>query len=313
MRNRSPRGSSTLTSRLTSRLHGPLLVAVIVVLIALAGFYVIEAFIAPNPLVRIVLRSLPVLPVAIWTLWYEKSRPLERQRPTIRVAGRVLLLMLLVAFAVAILGVIAMAAAGLWFVKSHVDIRTTTLAAATEDFQAIRQRFAAQKPLIELDEEVELDLTVDGADEVTPALDLVKGRGGALVRERIVASASRRQVILVGHEKLVRALGERGRVPLEVIPLARGPATRRLGALGLRPAVRADRDGARPLLTENGNLTLDCALAEPLRDARAARELEAALLAIPGVVDTGLFLGTAERVLVGYPDGRVDVLRPEGR
>ncbi len=168
-------------------------------------------------------------------------------------------------------------------------------------------------PLIDLGEDVELELTVDGADEVAPNLDLVKGRGGALVRERIVASASRRQVILVGHEKLVRALGERGRVPLEVIPLARGPATRRLGALGLRPAVRADRDGARPLLTENGNLTLDCALAEPLRDARAARELEAALLAIPGVVDTGLFLGTAERVLVGYPDGRVDVLRPEGR
>jgi ribose 5-phosphate isomerase A len=168
-------------------------------------------------------------------------------------------------------------------------------------------------PLIDLGEDVELELTVDGADEVAPNLDLVKGRGGALVRERIVASASRRQVILVGHEKLVRALGERGRVPLEVIPLARGPATRRLGALGLRPAVRADRDGARPLLTENGNLTLDCALAEPLRDARAARELEAALLAIPGGVDTGLFLGTAERVLVGYPDGRVDVLRPEGR
>ena len=168
-------------------------------------------------------------------------------------------------------------------------------------------------PLVDLGEDVELELTVDGADEVAPNLDLVKGRGGALVRERIVASASRRQVILVGHEKLVRALGERGRVPLEVIPLARGPATRRLGALGLRPAVRADRDGARPLLTENGNLTLDCALAEPLRDARAARELEAALLAIPGVVDTGLFLGTAERVLVGYPDGRVDVLRPEGR
>src|SRR5216684_6291929 len=105
MRNRSPRGSSTLTSRLTSRLHGPILIAVVLVLIALAGFYVIEAFIAPNPLVRIALRSLPVLPVAIWTLWYEKSRPLERQRPTIRVAGRLLLLMLVMAFAVAILGI----------------------------------------------------------------------------------------------------------------------------------------------------------------------------------------------------------------
>jgi hypothetical protein len=105
MRSRSPRGSSTPTSRLTSRLHGPLLIAVVVVLIVLAGFYVIEAFIAPNPLVRIVLRSLPVLPVAIWTLWYEKSRPFERQRPMIRVASRILLLVVVMAFAVAVLGI----------------------------------------------------------------------------------------------------------------------------------------------------------------------------------------------------------------
>jgi hypothetical protein len=105
MRSRSPRGSSTRTSRLTSRLHGPLLLAVVVVLIPLAGFYVIEAFIAPNPLVRIVLRSLPVLPVAVWTLWCEKSRPFEEQRPPMRVAGRILLLLLVMAFAVAILGV----------------------------------------------------------------------------------------------------------------------------------------------------------------------------------------------------------------
>jgi hypothetical protein len=70
-----------------------------------AGFYVIEAFIAPSPLFRIVLRSLPVLPVAIWTLWYEKSRPFERQRPLIRVAGRILLLVLVMAFAVAVLGI----------------------------------------------------------------------------------------------------------------------------------------------------------------------------------------------------------------
>jgi len=105
MRSRSPRGSSTPTSRLTSRLHGPLLVAVVVILIALAGFYVIEAFMSPSPLLRIVLRSLPVLPVAIWTLWFEKSRPFERHGPMIRVAGRILLLVLALAFAVAILGI----------------------------------------------------------------------------------------------------------------------------------------------------------------------------------------------------------------
>ena len=105
MRSRSPRGSSTPTSRLTSRLHGPLRIAVGVILIAIAGFYVIEAFVAPNPLLRIVLRSVPVLPVAIWTLWYDKSRPFERAQPMIRVAGRIALLLLVMVFAVAILGI----------------------------------------------------------------------------------------------------------------------------------------------------------------------------------------------------------------
>ena len=162
-------------------------------------------------------------------------------------------------------------------------------------------------PLVELDD-AELDLTVDGADEVAPDLDLVKGWGGALVRERIVASASRRQVILVGHEKLVRTLGEHGRIPVEVIPLARGPTMRRLRALGVEPTVRTAAGATGPVITENGNLILDCAPREPLRDGTASRALEAALLAIPGVVDTGLFLGTAERVFVGYPDGHVDVL-----
>jgi ribose 5-phosphate isomerase A len=83
---------------------------------------------------------------------------------------------------------------------------------------------------------------------------------------------------------------------------------RRLKALGLRPTVRTGADGARPVITENGNLMLDCAPVKPLPDRPAARALEATLRAIPGVVDTGLFLGTAERVLVGFPDGRVDVL-----
>jgi ribose 5-phosphate isomerase A len=166
---------------------------------------------------------------------------------------------------------------------------------------------AAGIALVDLDGDAELDLTVDGADEVAPGLDLVKGWGGALVRERIVASTSRRQVILVGREKLVRMLGERGRIPVEAVPFAAGPVSRALKALGLTPALRTDPAGGR-LLTENGNVTLDCRPATPLADGTAARVLEAAVLAIPGVVDTGLFLGTAERVLVGYPDGRVETL-----
>ncbi len=163
-------------------------------------------------------------------------------------------------------------------------------------------------PLIEIDEHLELDLTVDGADEVAPNLDLVKGRGAAFVRERIVAAASRRQVILVGAEKLVPALCARGGFPVEVIPLGRGLVMRRLRAIGLGPVERLDAEGAAPLVSVNGNLIFDCAVAAPLPDGGAARSLDAAVRAIPGVVDTGLFLGTAERVLVGHADGRVEVL-----
>ena len=156
------------------------------------------------------------------------------------------------------------------------------------------------------DDDGELALTIDGADEVAPNLDLVKGFGGALVRERIVAAASRRQVILVGHDKLVDQLATRGRVPIEVIPFACGFVMCRVRALGLDPVVRLADD--RRFVSDNGNWMIDCGLATPLADARAARALAADLRAIPGVIDTGLFLGTAERVLVGHPDGHVDVL-----
>ena len=105
MRSRSPRGSSTPTSRPTSGLYRPLRVAIVVIFIALAGFYVIAAFAMPDPIVRIVLRSIPVLPVAIWTLWFDRARPFKRQPPAFRLAGRVALLVVVMAFAVALLGI----------------------------------------------------------------------------------------------------------------------------------------------------------------------------------------------------------------
>ncbi|HEV8440900.1 MAG TPA: ribose-5-phosphate isomerase RpiA [Methylomirabilota bacterium] len=151
-------------------------------------------------------------------------------------------------------------------------------------------------------DEVEVDVTVDGADEVDPALDLIKGYGGALVRERIVAAASRRQIILVGAEKLVPVLGSRGRLPIEIVPFALPVAMRRVAELGHRPELRTAE--GRPFLTDNGNLILDCGVT-PIRDAAA---LERELRSIPGVVDTGLFLGTAETVLVSA-DGAVRELR----
>lgn len=172
---------------------------------------------------------------------------------------------------------------------------------------AVELAMRAGIPLLPLEQE--LDITVDGADEVAPNLDLVKGWGGALVRERIVAAASRRQVIVVGEKKLVQKLGERGRIPVEVNPFAEWLVTRELEKLGLVPTLRMDRSGLEPAITDNGNLTFDCAPRAPMPDAEAARQLERALLAIPGVVDTGLFLGTADQVIVGHADGRVETLR----
>jgi ribose 5-phosphate isomerase A len=168
-------------------------------------------------------------------------------------------------------------------------------------------------PLVTLEAVELLDLTIDGADEVAPNLDLIKGWGGALVRERIVAAASERQVIVVGTEKLVQALGARGRVPIEVVPFGRALVDRRVRALGMVPTMRMVKGDLQPFTTENGNLILDCAPAVPMPDGRAARQQEQALRSIPGVVDTGLFLGTADQVLVGHPDGRVEVLRRAGQ
>ena len=150
-----------------------------------------------------------------------------------------------------------------------------------------------------------LDLTVDGADEVDPQLDLVKGYGGALARERIVAAASRRQVILVTDEKLVPRLGTRGRLPIEILPFGRPLCERRLAALGCRPRLREAAAG--PFVTDNGNWILDCGI--PVAEDAAA--LDRDIRRIPGVVETGFFLGTAERVLVAQ-EGTVRVLRRGG-
>jgi ribose 5-phosphate isomerase A len=148
-------------------------------------------------------------------------------------------------------------------------------------------------PLVDLAEAGELAITVDGADEVDPNLDLIKGYGRALVREKVVAAASRRLVILVGEEKLVPHLGARGRLPVEVVPFAVPLCACGLTALGLRP-VLWEQDG-RAGATDNGNHIFDCQT-EPISDPA---RLEAEVRAIPGVVGTGLFIGMADTVLVG--------------
>ena len=140
--------------------------------------------------------------------------------------------------------------------------------------------------------EAEIEVTVDGADEVDRDLNLLKGHGGALVRERIVAAASRRQIILVTADKLVEALGAHGPLPVEVMPFAAPFCRRRLEDLVLKPTLRLHDE--RPFVTDNFNVIFDCATG-PIDDPA---RLERRIRAIPGVIDVGLFLGTADLVVV---------------
>jgi len=148
-------------------------------------------------------------------------------------------------------------------------------------------------PLVSLEEGFPLALTVDGADEVAPNLDLIKGYGRALVREKIVAAASRRLVILVGPGKEVCTLGQRGKLPVEVIPFALPLCQKRLQELDCNPVLYCEN--GKVFVTDNGNSILDCGIS-PLGDPHA---LEQQIRAIPGVVGTGLFLGMADTVLIG--------------
>lgn len=157
-------------------------------------------------------------------------------------------------------------------------------------------------PVVGLDEVEAIDIDIDGADEVDPGHNLIKGYGGALVREKIVAAAARRLVVLVGPEKLVKTLGTRGKLPVEVVLFALAFCVRRLADLGLKATPRT-LDG-RPFVSDNGNPVLDCAVPS-LSDPAGT---DAAIRAIPGVVGTGLFLGFRPTVIV--QQGTEVVVRP---
>lgn len=146
-----------------------------------------------------------------------------------------------------------------------------------------------------------LDIAFDGADEVDPALQLTKGLGGAMLRERIVATEASRFVVLVTAEKVVARLGERSPLPIEVVPFARASAARRLLPLGSKLELRSKKENDEPFITDNGNLVYD--LYAPSSGWEDARALDVSVRAIPGVVDTGFFFGLASIVIVGAPDG----------
>lgn len=151
-------------------------------------------------------------------------------------------------------------------------------------------------PVVDLHEVEGIDITVDGADEVDPDLNLIKGYGGALVREKIVAAASKQVVILVGSEKVVPVLGTRGTLPVEVIPFALSFCQRQLQKLAIDSTPRESQGGL--FTTDNANYILDCRV----KEIGDPMKLECSLRSIPGIVDTGLFLGMADTVMIQDSD-----------
>ncbi len=151
-------------------------------------------------------------------------------------------------------------------------------------------------PLLDLNDVPSVDLAIDGADEVDPAKRCIKGGGGALLHEKIVASAAKRLVIIVDSGKLVRRLGAFP-LPVEVVPFAREQVRRLVASLGADATLRAGPDG--PFVTDEGNLILDCRFGEIADAAALAARLDAA----PGVVGHGLFVAMADDAIVGHGDG----------
>ena len=200
-----------------------------------------------------------------------------------------------------------------WFVKAlpgrvAAAGLTGRTCVATSEATAVLARSVGLE-IIDLDQAGTIDLTVDGADEIGPGLALIKGAGGALLREKLVWEASRRCVVIADAGKRVEMLGGRFPLPIEVVPFGHAVTLRRivsgLADCGVASTPRLRLAGDTPFVTDNGNYIYDApcgAIVDPVG-------VEAALKSITGVVDHGLFLGLAEFALVGTDAGVVRVER----
>ncbi|CAN5754066.1 ribose-5-phosphate isomerase RpiA [soil metagenome] len=182
-------------------------------------------------------------------------------------------------------------------VKQGLKVRGIATSAASHELAK-----SLSIPLATFEEVAELDLAIDGADEVGPGLALIKGGGGALLREKIVESVAKRFIVVADSTKLVATLG-RFPLPVEVVQMALPIVTRKLEALGLNPKLRHHPDGSL-YVTDEGNVILDCACGAIQDPAKTAAEIRA----IVGVVEHGLFLKMASLALIAGEDGVREVL-----
>jgi len=158
-------------------------------------------------------------------------------------------------------------------------------------------------PLVGLGDVESIDLTIDGADEIDADFQMIKGGGGALLREKVVAAMSTREVIVADPSKVVERLGLAFLLPVEIVPFARPAVTRVLATMGAACTLRTKSED-EPFLTDNHNEILDCKFKDGIQDAAG---LDPRLNAIPGVVENGLFVGLAHVLVVGDEEGGVEV------
>lgn len=172
--------------------------------------------------------------------------------------------------------------------------------------QAAADALASGIPLTSLDEHPELDLTVDGADQIDGKLDAIKGGGGALLREKVIASASKEYILIADERKLTQKLGDGVPLPMEVLPFSLGSVLSKIKKLGVEAMVRAGQGKLGPVVTDNGNFIVDADFG-PIADPSG---LERELKAIPGVLETGLFIDYACLAYIGTGEGVREMQRP---
>lgn len=167
-------------------------------------------------------------------------------------------------------------------------------------YQAYQLAVKYNIPLTNLDVNPELLLTIDGADEVDKNLNLIKGGGGALFQEKIVAFASKKLVIIADESKLVEKLGSKFPIPIEVLPFSLNVVRKTITEMGIDPILREAKMKMGPVVTDNGNFIIDLKLSQPIKDLE---QLAIDLKMIPGVVETGLFIGMTDEVHIGTEKG----------
>ena len=181
--------------------------------------------------------------------------------------------------------------------KKHFNLQVLGVPSSYQAFQLAVQ---AGVPITTLEEHPVLDMNIDGADQIDPQLNLIKGMGAALTREKIVAASSRKNIIIADEKKKVKILGENNHpVPIEVVPFAIPLVQRRVQALNGSTLLRETKGKLGPIISDNGNAIMDVTFG----NIKDAKQLEQQLRMIPGIVETGLFIGLTDIVYLGTASG----------